>query len=120
MWSYCSANGNLSQNNRFVGKGYSGLREGLNNPELESVEDVGPLPRGRYAIEPFFNDPGGKGAIVAHLHPTQDTITFGRAGFMIHGDNVAMNHTASHGCIILAREIRREMASSGDDVLEVV
>jgi hypothetical protein len=119
MWSYCSANGNLSQNGRFVGKGYSGLGEGLNNPDLENVAGLGPLPRGRYTIEPFFNDPGGKGAVVAHLHPMQDTITFGRAGFMIHGDNAAMNHTASHGCIILAREIRKEMASSGDDVLEV-
>jgi hypothetical protein len=120
MWTYCSVNGNLSQNNRFVGKGYSGLGEGLNNPEWECVEGVGPLPRGHYTIEPFFNDPGGKGAIVAHLRPMQDTITFGRAGFMIHGDNAAMNHTASHGCIILARENRREMASAADDSLEVV
>jgi len=120
MWSYCSATGNLSQNGTLVGTGYSGCGEGLNNPKLENETGIGPLPRGSYIIKPFFDDPGGKGPIVAHLDPAQNINTFGRAGFMIHGDNAAENHTASHGCIILARDIRQQIATSGDNALEVV
>ena len=120
MWSYCSANGNLSHGGAFAGSGYSGIGEGLNNPQLENDPGVGPLPRGSYIIEPFFDDPGGKGLIVAHLTPAPDTRTFGRNGFMIHGDNAAMNHSASHGCIILSRQLRRQISISGDDALEVV
>lgn len=120
MWSYCSANGNLSRNQTFVGTGYSGIGKGLNNPALENEEGIGPLPRGSYTIEPFFDDPGGKGPLVAHLNPSHDTGTFGRAGFMIHGDNAAADHSASHGCIILARDIRQQIAISGDNALEVV
>jgi hypothetical protein len=120
MWSYDTANGNLSQDGTFVGTGYSGLGPGLNNPDEENVPDTGPTPRGTYTISPFFDDPGGKGPIVAHLDPDPSTNTFGRSGFMIHGDNAAMNHTASHGCIILAHAIRQQISDSGDTALEVV
>lgn len=105
MWSYCSANGKLSHDEVFVGIGYSG---------------IGPLPRGSYIIDPFFDDPDGKGPIVAHLTPLPQTSTFGRSGFMIHGDNCAQNHTASHGCIILAHNLRQQIEVSNDNALEVV
>jgi hypothetical protein len=120
MWTYDSANGNLSQDGSFVVAGYSGIGDGLNNPAEEMDADIGPIPRGDYTIDPFFDDPGGKGPIVAHLIPAPETATFNRSGFMIHGDNAAMNHTASHGCIILDREIRQRIAASGDTALEVV
>jgi hypothetical protein len=120
MWSYDSANGNLSQDGAFVGTGYSGFGDGVNNPAEEMDADIGPIPRGNYTIEPFFDDPGGKGPIVAHLEPAPENTMFGRTGFMIHGDNAAMNHTASHGCIILARDIRQRISDSGDTALEVV
>jgi type VI secretion system (T6SS) effector TldE1-like protein len=120
MWSYDSANGNLSQDGTFVGTGYSGFGDGVNNPEEEMDADIGPIPRGEYTIDPFFDDPGGKGPIVAHLIPSSTTTIFNRSGFMIHGDNAAMNHTASHGCIILSRDLRQKIADSGDTSLEVV
>jgi len=120
MWSYDSANGNLSHDETFAGTGYSGHGDGLNDPGEEMGADVGPIPRGSYSIEPFFDDPGGKGPIVAHLNPLPSTNVFGRSGFMIHGDNAAANHTASHGCIILAHNIRQQIAISGDTELEVV
>jgi hypothetical protein len=120
MWSYDSANGNLSHDGEFVGTGYSGFEAAANDQSQESVPNVGPIPRGDYTIGDFFDDPGGKGPIVADLTPDAGTDTFGRSGFMIHGDNVEMNHSASHGCIILAHAIRQQISDSGDSDLEVV
>ena len=82
---------------------------------------VGPIPRGAWRIEPFRDDPGGKGPVVAHLTPIEGTETFGRAGFMIHGDNSALNHSASEGCIVAPRFIRDQIARglSVCSVLEV-
>ncbi len=124
MWSYDSANGNLSHDGSFVGSGYSGhndgVTNGINNPDTEQIHDIGPIPRGNYTIQPFFDDPGGKGPIVAHLLPVAGTDDFGRSGFMIHGDNSEANHSASHGCIILARPFRQQIQASGDTDLEVV
>jgi len=120
MWSYVSAKGSLSQDGECVGTGYSGNGAGLNNPDLENDQGVGPLPRGTYSIQPFFDDPGDKGPIVADLDPDPTTNVFGRSAFMIHGDNAAMIHSASHGCIILQRTIRQRISDSGDTALEVV
>jgi hypothetical protein len=44
---------------------------------------------------------------------------FGRSGFLIHGDNAEMNHTASDGCIILSHDIREQIDESEDRVLIV-
>lgn len=120
MWSYVSASGNLSQDGTFVGTGYSGRGPGLNNPDQENVSNVGPVPRGNYTIGNFFDDPGGKGPIVSDLTPDAATNVFGRSGFMIHGDNAAANHSASHGCIILAHALRQRISDSADTALEVV
>jgi hypothetical protein len=46
------------------------------------------------------------------LEPDAGTDTRGRAGFLIHGDNTAMDHTASHGCIILPRATRLTIDAS--------
>jgi hypothetical protein len=119
MWLFNSTNGHLSRNGILVGVGYSGNGPGLNNPALDGAVDVGPIPRGAWIIGQFFDDPGGKGPVVARLSPADGTDDLGRTGFLIHGDNAAMNHTASEGCIILARDIREQIAASGDTDLEV-
>jgi hypothetical protein len=31
---------------------------------------------------------------------------YGRAGFLLHGDNAALNNTASEGCIIIPPQCR--------------
>jgi hypothetical protein len=120
MWTYNSANGNLSRNGELIGTGYSGRGGGLNNPAADGVADVGPIPAGSWIIGDFFDDPGGKGPVVCHLTPAPGTDDLGRSGFMIHGDNQEMNHTASEGCIILPRAIREQIAASGDTDLQVV
>ena len=119
MWTYESLTGKLSQDGVFVGIGYSGYPPDVNNPGTEDQPDQGPIPRGAWTIGAFFDDPGGKGPIVAHLTPDPGTNVFARDGFMIHGDNGAANHTASHGCIILARPYRIAIRDSGDTTLLV-
>jgi hypothetical protein len=120
-WQFQQSTGNLnSPDGVQVGQGYSGNGEDLDNPAEQQVLGHGPIPQGSWTIEAFFDDPGGKGPIVAHLNPNQETVTFGRSGFMIHGDNAADDHTASEGCIILARPLREMIAASTDRNLVVV
>lgn len=110
IFTYEQRSGKLWREGAVLGVCYSGRGVGVNDPAYERVIDVGPIPAGWYTIGPFFDDPGGKGPLVARLTPDSDTQMFGRAGFMMHGDNAAMNHTASEGCIIAAHEIRLEVA----------
>jgi len=121
MWIYQQSSGKLKQDGNFVGVGYSGLGNGLNNSLMQDVPDVGPIPVGTYEIgEPFDTDTHGP--FVMRLTPTGPTYTFGRSGFLMHGDSIenAGQHLASHGCIILARPLRNLVATSGDDQLTVL
>ena len=118
-WTYQQSSGKLFRDGTLVGIGYSGRDSGLNNPSAESQVSVGPIPVGEWIIGAFFDDPGGKGPIVCHLTPCEGTNALGRSGFMIHGDNGAANHSASHGCIILARPYRIAIRDSGDMMLIV-
>ena len=122
-WTYHSDTGLIESPTGFkLGDGYSGNGAALNNPAMESIHNHGPIPRGAWTIGEFFDDPGGKGPVVAHLTPIEGTETFGRADFMIHGDNQALNHSASEGCIVAPRFIRDQIAAglSVCNVLEVV
>ncbi len=96
---------------------YSGHAEGLNNPAMENDKGVGRLPRGMYTISQFFDHPHF-GPCVARLTQTSGD-TFGRAGFMIHGDNPRMDHSASDGCIVCPRTVREAIRASGERQLEV-
>jgi Tlde1 domain len=117
-WSYSQSKATISHNGQVIGTGYSGNGAGLNNPALQNDPDVGPIPQGTYTIGPPFTHPD-KGPIVMRLRQAPGNQMFARDGFMIHGDNQAMNHTASEGCIILARTIRVQIAGSGDPSLIV-
>jgi hypothetical protein len=118
MWTYKQSTGELLHNNIHVGVGYSGHGSGVNNPLMENVPCVGPIPRGTYTIGSFFTD-HIKGPLVAHLTPLPGTELYNRSGFMMHGDNAAMNDSASEGCIIMAHTIRQQVAQSGDHDLTV-
>jgi hypothetical protein len=119
-YKYAQKSGELTNlSGNLIGTGYSGNGEGLNNPALQDDPGVGPIPQGDWAIGDFFDDLGGKGPIVAHLKPMPGTETFGRSGFMIHGDNAAMDHTASHGCLVLPHPLRAQIAASAERQLTV-
>lgn len=121
MWTYEQSTGKLYKDGVLRGFGYSGRKEGLNNPEMQAEKGIGPIPQGKWRIGRFFNDPGGKGPIVAHLAP-QGFDPLGRSGFMIHGDNLLGDNSASEGCIILPRVLRQMLrdAQSDDCTLEVI
>lgn len=116
-WTYKQSSGELSQDGIFAGTGYSGAGMGMNNPAAQNLENVGPVPQGKYEIGPPYISPK-TGPISMVLTPAPETNVFGRTAFRIHGDNAS--HTASHGCIILGPAIRKEIAASGDTQLEVL
>lgn len=117
MWTYRQSDGQLTHDGAFQGYGYSGTGDGRNNPDMQSVPNVGPIPKGTYIIGLWYDDPH-LGPCVMHLDPIPDTNTFGRTAFRIHGDNKA--HDASHGCIILGPDLRHLIAKSEDRELMVV
>ena len=119
MWTYRQADGRLFRNGVAVAVGYSGFGDGKNNPARQTEHDVGPIPIGVYSIGPP-HDTDTHGPHVMPLTPLPGTNTFGRDGFLIHGDSVARPGTASHGCIILDRGIRNLISGSGDPRIEVV
>lgn len=118
-WTYSQETGQLSQDGLIAAVGYSGAGEGKNNPAMQEVHNVGPIPRGFYDIgEPC--DTKTHGPYVLHLHPAAENEMCGRSSFLIHGDSVLHPGTASEGCIIMPRTVRERIWNSGDRRLEVV
>lgn len=119
MWTYHQRSGELWRNGVKVATGYSGIGKGLNNPDMQTVRAVGPLPRGKWRMEGVYNSAKvGPYAII--LVPMDDTETFGRYAFRVHGDNSKGNKSASNGCLIFPRSIREKMWQFKDHVIEVV
>lgn len=118
MWEFNTRTGIVGRDGIFKGRGYSGHEAGKNNPDLQQVPNVGPIPVGRWIIEDA-HDSLSLGPLVMNLSPKLGTYTYGRSLFRIHGDSKEHSGEASHGCIILAHNIRQEIADSGDSDLEV-
>lgn len=102
-----------------IGTGYSGHGAGLNNPAMQAVHDVGPIPCGGWTIGDAENHPH-LGPVAMPLTPKEGTETFGRSGFFDHGDNGKHDHSASCGCIVMNHDIRIQQSESGDRDLLVV
>ena len=119
MWTYSQATGEIRSPEMPEGSGYSGFGEGLNNGALEAEADTGPIPKGRWEIVAWHDTYEDKGPVVAQLEPIGHD-AYGRSGFLIHGDNSEVNHTASHGCIIAIRAIRQAWRASQDHDLMVI
>lgn len=100
---------------------YSGFGGGVNNPEMEDVAGIGPIPQGRWTFGEPFDDPE-TGPLCLALAPAPGTYTFNRGGFVIHGDEVEHpgEHLASHGCIVAPRAVREALAASTWRLIEVV
>lgn len=116
MWTYAQATGSLyAPDGELVACGYSGSGDGKNNPALQAVHDVGPIPCGDWRIgAPIDLQGGPHGPFVLPLTALHGTETFGRDGFLIHGDRIDAPGTASQGCVILPKPIRQQIAASGD------
>ena len=120
MWTYAQKTGTLLQDGKPVATGYSGFDEGKNNPAMQAVHGVGPIPQGDWTIEGPPVNTAEHGPFVLTLSPSSGTNTFGRSGFLMHGDSINAPGTASRGCIIMARVARQQVWDSGDRDLEVV
>ena len=125
MWVYIQSTGALyrdEDSGEAVGTGYSGFGEGRDNPAMEQIHDVGPIPRGFWAIgDPeCMTSTGPHGPFVLPLTPLDGTETFGRTGFLCHGDSIDHAGSASHGCIVINRHVREEIAASHDQLLKVI
>lgn len=123
MWTYKQKTGELEvtvtyesnvTSTEVIASGYSGAGRGKNNPDYQSVPDQGPIPQGQWLICGPPIDTPSHGPYVLHLAPCENTNTFGRSGFLIHGDSKQHPGEASHGCIILPRAIREKVWQSGD------
>lgn len=124
-WKWDQSAGELSRDGEFVGRGYSGKNNGVNNPRLQGVAGIGPIPTGKWRMVEMRDSPNtGPLTIVLHAvdaTPGDDRHDATRRGaFRIHGDNVRGDRSASRGCIILPRPLRLRMWNSGDRDLEVV
>ena len=119
MMTYSQSTGRLMLGRTVIGVGYSGAGIGLNNPDLDDVRNVGPIPRGIWRIGAPF-DHRTKGPAVLRLTPTPGCDVHERSGFLIHGDSIAHPGTASQGCIVLPRAARRRIVTSGARALTVI
>jgi hypothetical protein len=117
-WTYEQKTGRLLANGAYFATGYSGHGIGVDNPADESVANVGPLPEGTYTIGPGFYNPR-TGPVSMRLTCVAGE-QFGRSEFLVHGDNQALNHTASEGCLILPHAVRVVIDASPDRELIVV
>jgi len=120
MWTYAQKSGDLLHNGQRITAGYSGFDEGKNNPAMQAVPNLGPIPQGDWTIIGPPVNTASHGPFVLHLQPAAATKTFGRDGFLMHGDSIESPGCASHGCIIMPRVVREQVWASGDLSLEVV
>lgn len=118
MWIWRQASGDLERDGAVLRSGYSGNGPGKNNPAMQAVRDVGPIPQGEYRIGAAF-DSLAMGPVVLPLYPVEPVKAFGRSGFFIHGDSIEHPGEASLGCIILPRDAREAIAASKDAQLTV-
>lgn len=123
-WVWDQSAGTLSRNGALVSRGYSGKDRGKNNPSLQGVRGIGPIPRGNWRIGAPYNS-ANVGPYVLPLTALDGTVddthdATGRGAFRIHGDSIRAPGTASKGCIILPRKVRELIWLSGDRNLTVV
>lgn len=129
MWTFAQSTGNLyNAEGVYVATGYAGggtdpenleAVRAKNNPAMQSVHYEGPIPQGMWTILAPVNTIT-HGPYVMPLMPALDTETFGRDGFLIHGDSVVRPGFASEGCIVLDRATRVKIWESKDHRLNVV
>lgn len=124
MITYSQSTGELRDaTGKLLATGYAGGNcghnpEGKNNPAMQDVRAVGPLPQGTYALgAPVAQSHLGPYAIP--LIPDPANTMFWRGDFYLHGDSIQNPGNASEGCIILPRSVREEVVASGEPIIVV-
>ena len=117
-WEYSQHSGELRHNGIVVyDHGYSGSGYAKNQPDMEQIQEMGPIPRGTWHIgHPYDSAQVGRYAIP--LSPYGHN-AHRRTDFRIHGESNSNAGNASKGCIIVPYEIRQRIIASGDFLLNV-
>lgn len=120
MWTYIQVTGGMwDPDFDLLAVGYAGMGVGKNNPSLQSVFRVGPLPAGKYIIQAPADD-AQVGEYAMRLIPDPANQMYLRADFFIHGDSREHPGEASDGCIVLDLPARQAIWASGDHLLLVI
>jgi len=120
MWTYQQSTTKLQSPTGIITSfGWAGQGDGKNNPAMQGVKGIGPLPVGVYTIgEP--HDSPHTGPYTMDLTPDPSNNMLGRSDFRIHGASYMRPELSSEGCIIQPREIRENIWNSGDRTIEVI
>ena len=95
----------LEDDGKVIGIGWAGHLQGRNNPAMQDVKGVGPLPKGKYMVgDP--EDGTHLGPLAFPLTPDPANEMFGRNAFFIHGASAEHPALSSDGCIIQGRIAR--------------
>lgn len=120
MYTYKQSTGQLfDSSGNLLGTGWAGQGDGKNNPDMQDVKNIGPLPQGRYTIGPAYHHPR-LGPVTMDLTPSPSNQMFDRADFRIHGASATDPEHSSEGCMIQIRIVRESVASGMDKDLEVI
>ena len=121
-WQYAQLTGNMTDpSGQLQGKGYSGQPPHSNDPSAQDQPNIGPIPQGLWQMVELIPESTSHGPYVIRLEPYPQTQTFGRSGFLVHGERIAPPPGfASDGCIIQVRLVREMMWDSSDHDLLVV
>ncbi|ETO14761.1 hypothetical protein RFI_22607 [Reticulomyxa filosa] len=116
-FSYKSREGKFCLNggNTYVDQeAYSGNSTYYNDETAQHLKNQGPIPVNTWKVT-AITDKKGKHTLVLAEENVKNS--YGRDGFLIHGDNQKKNHTASEGCIIVGPTIRKQIKKN--DLIEV-
>jgi len=117
---YKQSTGEWFHEGELLGTGYAGRDNGKNNPSMQGVHNIGPIPEGWYTIGEVITNGGHLGPYVFPLTPDDSNEMFGRGGFFLHGDSISNPGSASNGCIIQNRLVRTHIFQTGDKRLQVI
>lgn len=119
VFVYHQASGEFYAEEKLLARGYSGQPPHVNVAADEWMHALGPIPRGEWIVGKAI-DSAQLGPVAVPLTPTVQTRTFGREGFFVHGDSKVDPGRASHGCIIMPRDVREILAVNVGAVVRVV
>lgn len=125
-WLWDQSEGKLYSDTKknLVSSGYSGAGRGKNNPSLQNLQGIGPIPRGKWKMIRVYNS-NSVGPFTIELMALDEKLNdiheaSRRSAFRIHGDSIKNAGNASRGCIILPRAVRERMWKSKDKIIEVI
>lgn len=121
LLTYRQSTGELSrEDGSVVAVGWAGCGKGKNNPAMDDVRCVGPLPAGLYRVRARQDHPR-LGKDVCALDQVQGE-SHGRNDFWIHGPslNPLKYGQESMGCIILKRPDRLKVLALNPAFLRVI